>query len=318
MLDLLIPLIFTLLIGALSQLLDLLPIKEAKKKKKIQKGFKIILLILFIISSFYSGYIAINSYSLTQKEKEIGVHQKRRSDSVLRKTRQQDSIQIDSMIKVNNGLKDSVRNVHNELNNLVTSTSVLLVSQTENFSKTAKKIQKSADTLNKYLSGIEGYVYYSVAGATSGDCYFIQNNPQHYDLRNISVIVNRYRSLDSCCFNLNGLRYFNLDSSRAKSVFMLSNQTFSPGIQASGNGVKLIGGAKQKFLLRIQIGSKVYFEELIVIPGSTQYGFKVYTFKGNSREKITVLQFRTSGLFKFDWDSEFHFKIENTFLKRKL
>ncbi|HWZ02819.1 MAG TPA: hypothetical protein VNX40_04355 [Mucilaginibacter sp.] len=300
--------LLALLTGISNQVTDLFSFKNDSDKERFKNKFKWIAFVIFLITSGFSAFQLLHNYKESDKDR---IH----ADSLLRATKKDDSIKSDSLFRDNKDLKDSLLHVNTNLRNLENLNTKLLLSQTANFVNTAKKIQNSADTLNKYIAGIEGFCYLVLNSMNSGDYFFSIVNPNKYSLRNVRVYTNKYSDLDSCTEWRGGVKFINIDKTMRKSIMTLNDQVLAPGESTEIVQVNLVNGWKQKFLIRIEIGSSVYYEELIISLTDGCIGYKVYSAKAD-QSLIINKQHKDKCLFNFDWNTEFHFKINDLKLSR--
>lgn len=278
--------------------------KKADKRNRPKRKYRLGV----ILFTFIASYIVIG-FNLKSNHKTEIIQKKSDSLQAARLKyetfkRQVDSVKLDSVLKTNIKLNDTLAVASSKLKNIESGNKNILVRQNQSFLQTAIKIQRTADTLNKYLLGNEGIIYISSTNSRVGDCFFTLNNPQKYALHPVSIHICNYSSLDNCTTWSGGRKFFSVGKFITSSFYKYENQTLPPGLQTTDTKVTISNGVKQKFLCRIQTGSHTIFEELIIFTSNGSFGYQLFIPDG---KKTMISSYKSPGLYQFDWDTEFHF-----------
>jgi hypothetical protein len=230
----------------------------------------------------------------------------RKSDGYIQKQRS------DSLKNLLNTANDTILSLNNKTQSLTGNQIRLLNEQKIDLLKTAKEIRRSADSLNKILTGTDGLCFFEPKAELNAGGFFSIVNINKYSLRNVDVRILNYRDLDSCVILFKNQRIFDLKKEQKLAIYNHTFEQLIPGLTPTD--IRITPSIEDhRYYLRIEIGNNFYDEELYVSPDAKYHAYRLYKVESTNR-KVLVKQ-SIPKQPDSEWKKIFNFNLSDTYMK---
>lgn len=296
---------FTFISGLSEKIIDLIHFKNNINKGRFKKINKWVSFIIFIVA-FVMSIILIASQKKNSDKATFLADSLRKSDGYIQKQRS------DSLKNLLNTANDTILSLNNKTQSLTGNQIRLLNEQKIDLLKTAKEIRRSADSLNKILTGTDGLCFFEPKAELNAGGFFSIVNINKYSLRNVDVRILNYRDLDSCVILFKNQRIFDLKKEQKLAIYNHTFEQLIPGLTPTD--IRITPSIEDhRYYLRIEIGNNFYDEELYVSPDAKYHAYRLYKVESTNR-KVLVKQ-SIPKQPDSEWKKIFNFNLSDTYMK---